>query len=352
MATCTNFNATNVTAAIDSPFGEPDLIVLHLGFGGRPGENTDLTSLELYSNQTVLLAMALATGKDIVLVLFTALPPNITGLVANPQIRAIIMAYYPQHHGGTAVVDVMTGKVNPAGRLVSTWPIAGYDPKLHGEIGNYSMIGTKKTYRFSFPSEATLFSFGYGRSYTDFSYSDMTVSPTTVAPCDTVNISVTVHNTGAVDGSEVVQLYLSWSGAGLGGSPTADLQLADFARVFVPAGGSAVVALAVDARHYAVLQEQPPGANGTWVPPAYVMKPVEVAVSVGGQQPGGVPRLSSNVLAGSFAVAGDGSPASRCPRWLPHDHRGPTKFALGVSSCTPFTPSAARRAGLRPRSSR
>jgi beta-glucosidase len=115
MATCTNYNATNVTLGAAGA----DLVILHLGFGGRPGENTDLGSeqkdFELYANQTLLIDAALATGKPIILVLFTALPANITGLVANPAIRAIVQAYYPQHHGGTAVVDVLTGKVNPAG---------------------------------------------------------------------------------------------------------------------------------------------------------------------------------------------------------------------------------------------
>ena len=96
-----------------------DLIVLHLGFGGRPGEQTDLTcdrahgtacNLTRYANQTRMLQAALSTEKPIVLVLFTTLPMHITDIVGNPQIKAIIQAYYPQHVGGQAVVDVITGK--------------------------------------------------------------------------------------------------------------------------------------------------------------------------------------------------------------------------------------------------
>jgi beta-glucosidase len=330
MATCTNYNSTNTTLGAAGA----DLVVLHLGFGGRPGENTDLGSeqkdLELYANQTLLIDAALATGKPIILVLFTALPANITGLVANPAIRAIVQAYYPQHHGGTAVVDVLTGKVNPAGRLVMTWPKA-YDKTLHGDIGDYRMLGTQKTYRFAFPDP--LFPFGFGLSYTSWQYADLVVSPGPIAPCANVTVSVSVSNTGSVDGSEVVQLYVRWRDVMGGDAPVPNITLVDFARVFVAAGATQTVSLVVDPRHYAVLQAQPLGPpspkepNGTWVPPAWTMKPATLDVFVGGQQPFATPRLSSNVLSASVALAGDGSFASRCPRWLPHDHKGPTKYA-------------------------
>ena len=71
----------------------------------------------------------------------------------------------------------------------------------------------------------------------------------------------------------------------------------------------------------------PAEPNGSWVPPAWVMKHLTVTLSVGGQQPHSTPRLASNVLTGTFTVAGDGSPASRCPKYIPHDHRGPTIHA-------------------------
>ena len=330
IATCSYYNSTNTTLGARGA----DLVVLHLGFGGRPGENTDLGSeqkeLELYSNQTQLLDAALATGAPIILVLFTALPCNITGIIQNPQIRAVVQAGYPQHHGGTAIVDVLTGKVNPAGRLVVTWPKA-YNASLHGDIGDYRMLNTSKTYRFSFPDP--LFPFGFGMSYTSWSYSALSVSPSPIAPCANVTVAVTVTNTGAVDGSEVVQLYARWRNVVGGDAPVPDLTLVDFARVRVAAGGSAVVSLVVDPRHYSVLQAQPPGPpspsepNGTWVPPAWTMKPATLELFVGGQQPFATPRLPSNVLSANVSLAGDGSPASRCPRYFPHDHRGKTIHA-------------------------
>jgi len=332
MAMCMNYNASNVSAAVEGA----DLIVLHLGFGGKPGEQTDLTcdrahgtacNLTRYANQTVMLETVLATKIPVILVLFTTLPMHITDLVANAGVHAIVQAYYPQHVGGQAVADVITGKVNPGGRLIATWP-KEYDEGLSGKLSNYTMIGTSKTYRFGYPDP--LFPFGYGQSYTSWSYADLNISTTSVKPCENVTVTVTVRNTGTTDGSEVVQLYASWSNVEDGGKKLADVTLVNFDRIFVRAGEAATVTLIVDPRHYAVLQEQPLGPstktepNGSWVPPAWVMpkpqagKPYTVELSVGGQQPHATPRLPSNVLSGSFDVDGDGSAVTRCPKFTPY----------------------------------
>jgi hypothetical protein len=97
-----NYNASNVTAALAY---NPDLIVLHLGFGGRPGEQTDLTNLSMYSNQSVMLETALAAGKPLIIVMFTNLPMDITKLVADPRVSAIVQAYYPQHWGNSHALE-------------------------------------------------------------------------------------------------------------------------------------------------------------------------------------------------------------------------------------------------------
>jgi hypothetical protein len=91
-----------VTAALAY---NPDLIVLHLGFGGRPGEQTDLTNLSMYSNQSVMLETALAAGKPLIIVMFTNLPMEITKLVADPRVSAIVQAYYPQHWGNLHALE-------------------------------------------------------------------------------------------------------------------------------------------------------------------------------------------------------------------------------------------------------
>lgn len=320
MAMCSNYDEPNVAAAVAGA----DLVVLHLGFGGKPGEQTDLTcdrahgtacDLARYANQTAMLETVLATKIPLILVLFTTLPMHITDLVANAGVRAIVQAYYPQHVGGQAVADVITGRVNPAGRLISTWP-KQYDESLSGKISNYTMIGTKKTYRFGYPDP--LFPFGYGLSFTSWQYSSLHISTASVQPCENVTVTVTVRNTGATDGSEVVQLYAEWADVD---APTATVTLVNFDRVFVRAGQAVTVTLIVDPRHYAVLQKQPLGPptktepKGAWVPPAWIMKQATVKLSIGGQQPYSTPRLPSNVLTGSFKVAGDGTAVTRCPKW-------------------------------------
>ena len=132
----------------------------------------------------------------------------------------------------------------------------------------------------------------------------------------------------------MVQLYASWSDAATDtdtannvslAERTAELTLVNFEKIFVPKGGSATVTLVVDPRHYAVIQEQPLGPasatepNGTWIPPVWEMQSVVVTLHVGGQQPTATPRLPSNVLSGSFEVAGDNTPAARCKKYVPHD---------------------------------
>jgi beta-glucosidase len=194
------------------------------------------------------------------IVLFTALPMHITDLVANAGVHAIVQAYYPQHVGGQAVADVLTGSINPGGRLISTWP-KEYDETLSGVISNYTMLGTQKTYRFNYPDP--LFPFGFGLSYTSWKYTDLRVSAASVKPCENVTVTVTVRNTGALDGSEVVQLYAEWTDVV---APSADVTLVNFERVFVRAGHAETVTLTIDPRHYAVLQEQALG------PPTKVRK--------------------------------------------------------------------------------
>ncbi len=104
---------------------------------------------------------------------------------------------------GNAILDVITGAYNPAGRLVVTWYTG--NEQLPPMV-NYSMVN--RTYRYMVAKPQ--FYFGYGLSYTTFEYSALSVSPASVKPCGTVVVTFSVQNSGKLAGDEVSQVYVSF----------------------------------------------------------------------------------------------------------------------------------------------
>jgi beta-glucosidase len=172
-----------------------EMKVIYPGFAG--GDRTDI---RLPHIQQVLLEKLHATGKPVVLVLTGGSALAVDW--AQQNLPAILLAWYPGQRGGDAVADALFGKINPAGRL----PITFYkgDEKLPA-FDDYSM--KNRTYRY-FTGEA-LYPFGYGLSYTQFTYSALKVSDKKIAADKLVDVSVTVKNTGKLAGDEVVQLYVT-----------------------------------------------------------------------------------------------------------------------------------------------
>jgi len=159
----------------------------------------DRTSLDLPKEQLKLLKALKTTGKPIVMVVTSGSPIALNW--ENENIPAILQAWYPGEEGGNAVADVLFGDYNPAGRLPLTYYRSVNDLP---EFENYYMKG--RTYRYF--NGSALFPFGYGLSYTSFSYSNLKIDKTAVAFGETINISLNIKNTGTYDGDEVVQLYL------------------------------------------------------------------------------------------------------------------------------------------------
>lgn len=183
----------------------------------------DRTSIELPEVQRNLLAALHRAGKKVILVNCSGSP---VGLVPETETcEAILQAWYPGQQGGRAVADVLFGDYNPAGRL----PVTFYRSiEQLPDFEDYNMTG--RTYRFM--KERPLFPFGYGLSYTTFTYWAATFSKQTVGSEDNLSLVVPVSNTGSRDGEEVVQVYLSKVGDEAGPVKT----LRAFKRVSVPAG--------------------------------------------------------------------------------------------------------------------
>lgn len=183
----------------------------------------DRTSIELPEVQRNLLAALRRAGKKVILVNCSGSP---VGLVPETETcEAILQAWYPGQQGGRAVADVLFGDYNPAGRL----PVTFYRSiEQLPDFEDYNMTG--RTYRFM--KERPLFPFGYGLSYTTFTYGAATFNKRTVGSEDNLSVVVPVSNTGSRDGEEVVQVYLSKVGDEAGPVKT----LRAFQRVSVPAG--------------------------------------------------------------------------------------------------------------------
>ena len=188
------------------------------GADGAPavtcGEGFDMASLDLPGRQQELLEAVYATGTPVVLLLCTGRPYAVTW--AAEHIPAILQIWYPGQEGGHAVASLLFGLENPSGRLPVSFPRSvGHIPCFYNckasARGYYRKPGTPekpgRDYVFSTPE--ALYPFGWGLSYTEFSYSDLTLSASRLKADETLTVSVRVTNTGDRSGMEAVQLYLS-----------------------------------------------------------------------------------------------------------------------------------------------
>jgi beta-glucosidase len=237
----------------------------------------DRTSIDLPKPEQALLEAVAATGKPLVVVLTNGSALGVNW--ASSHANAILEAWYPGEEGGAAVAETLSGRNNPAGRL----PVTFYkDVSQLPPFEDYSMKG--RTYRYF---EGTpLYPFGYGLSYTSFTYSGLTLPSDAVNAGDPVVAEVKVTNTGAKAGDEVAQLYLSFPGV-----PGAPLKaLRGFQRIHLEPGASQKVRFELKARDLSMVTEagEPIVAEGKYT------------VSVGGGQPG----TSATVLTRTFNVKG------------------------------------------------
>jgi beta-glucosidase len=259
-----------------------DLVVMVMGLSARiEGEEMnvdaegfaggDRTRLELPAPQEELLRSIHSLGKPMVLVLMNGSAIAVNW--ADENVPAILEAWYCGEEGGTAVAEALAGDFSPGGRL----PITFYKSVDQlPPFEDYSMAN--RTYRY-FSGEA-LYPFGYGLSYTSFSYSNPQV--TKLAPGkQEVTVSIDVANTGAVAGDEVVELYLTH--ASVDGAPLRALK--GFQRMHLNPGEKRTVSFTLRDRDLSIVDE---GGKHRIIPGT-------VQVWVGGGQPivrGGLPSTS------------------------------------------------------------
>ena len=169
--------------------------------GIHEGEFQDRASLRLPGNQEKLIREIHQTGKPVIVLLVGG-----SAITMNEWINdadAIVSIWYPGEAGGTAVANLLSGKINPAGRLPITFPVSEAQLPL-----TYNHLPTGRSDDYYNLSGEPLFPFGFGLSYTQFSYSDLKLDKQTISKNESVNLSFTLTNSGKRTGDEVVQLYL------------------------------------------------------------------------------------------------------------------------------------------------
>lgn len=190
-----------------------DVIVAALGESSEmSGEGASRANLDIPEPQKTLLKELLNTGKPVVLVLFTGRPLVLTW--EHENVPAILNVWFAGSEAGGAIADVLVGSTNPSGKLPMSFPYhVGQIPVYynHKNTGrpmppNMSYIKYRSNYQ-DIPNDP-LYPFGYGLSYSSFSYGDVSLSATEMTPADKLIATVKVTNTSTVDGAEVVQLYI------------------------------------------------------------------------------------------------------------------------------------------------
>lgn len=225
-----------------------DVVVAVMGEAAESsGESSSLSNIELPQNQRDLLEALLQTGKPVVMVLFTGRPLALKW--ENEHVPAILNVWFGGSEAGAAVADVLFGDVVPSGKLTTTFPQnTGQIPLYynHKNTGRPLPDGqwfTKFRSNYLDVSNDPVYPFGYGLSYSAFSYSDLVLSKNAIKPGEKLEVKVKVKNTGAFDAKEVVQLYLRDM---VGSSTRPVKELKDFKKVLIKKGEMLDVTFTLD----------------------------------------------------------------------------------------------------------
>ncbi len=283
-------NNTDKFSAAISLARQNEIIILVVGESAvMNGEGASRADIGLPGVQQQLVEELYKTGKPIVVLLVNGRPLAIEWIAEH--IPAIVETWTLGSQAGLAVADVLTGAYNPSGKLPMTFPRhvgqipIFYNHKQTGRAyqGDYSEPLSERVYRSKYRDVKTspLYAFGYGLSYSTFAYSKLILNRDQMTTTDSITVSVTITNTSAVDGEEVVQLYLR----DVVGSVTRPVkELKDFKKVRIKANESVKVTFTINPAMLAFYR-----ADMSWGP-----EPGAFKVMVGGS--------SDNVLVKEFTL--------------------------------------------------
>ena len=190
----------NIGEAVKAAAGV-DYVLLCIGENSYTETPGNINDMNLSPNQITLANAMIKTGKPVILILNEGRPRIINSI--EPGAAAVLDIFLPSNFGGDALADILTGDVNPSGKMPITYPrypnsLVGYIHKPSEGEGNPQGGEFGPQYHF-----------GFGLSYTNFEYSNIQIDKSSFSANDTATIKVTVKNTGSREGKEVVQLYIS-----------------------------------------------------------------------------------------------------------------------------------------------
>ncbi|KAJ7983164.1 glycoside hydrolase superfamily [Mycena polygramma] len=249
--------ASDIAVVMVGTWSLDQTLLWNPGTNATTGEHVDLSDLGLVGAQLDLVKAVKAAGKPTVVVFVSGKP------VAEPWIQAnadaVVQQFYPGELGGLALAEVIFGAVNPSGKLPVSFPHSvGTTPIFYNYLKGSRSIDPGQVlddgtlmfgHQYVLNTPVPVWSFGHGLSYTTFNYTGLKLSPSTISTTQDFNVTVTVHNTGSVDGKEVVQVYMTDVVSSV---VTANQQLVGFQKVDIPAGGSVTVSISVLSSQLAV----------------------------------------------------------------------------------------------------
>jgi beta-glucosidase len=257
--TSVTFNDGSDIAAAVSAVKNADAVILALGEKqGISGEGFDRSNLDLPGNQEHLLEAVASIGKPVVLVLQNGRPLTINW--AAQHIPAILEAWYPGEFGGQAIAETLFGENNPAGRLTITFP------RSTGQLPDFYNFDPSRVHKYIDDDGKPLFPFGFGLSYTTFSYDHLAVQAPPPGSKDDIRVTVDVENTGPKEGDEIAQLYVRQDVSSV---ETPDRALKGFSRIHLKSGERRTVTFLVPQDQLAIWNAEQrwavePGSYTVW----------------------------------------------------------------------------------------